>query len=694
MATAEEENKKILKNTQELELATSKLPAAFKGVIDDLKSINHSVAKSASDIAKTSGDSFSSMLAARKSLKIQQQFKNDPEFIKVNTEVRESLARQTELEEERQDKLDIASKRENALGKLDAELAVMIEKSQHLQGAALNNQMKLIVDLEKTRKTTQEQILASVDKRLEHEKETSEKVNKAADEINQKKIKMMEDANESDSFSKFAKGVQTMTGGLIDIATPLDAALKQYTAFKDVFGMVGKGFKSISKWSEGYAEDGKTLSSERRESHDENLEAEEENTKTKKSIGQRLAMLLTGITGALLMIAVGILLPLLAIGAVIMALKMSFESEAFAGAAKGIEKALTKAGSVVRAGLNQVSKGWDKLSKGVKAAPTLFKKLFGKVDDVKPPVKPIPKPALRHPAGAVDPVTGKKIGGQFKKVIEKGAMEGTDDVIKAVSKTSGWWSKLKGGLSKVVKKLPIIGAAAEGALDLDEQVAKFAALKEAKEKGELKVKDAETGEMREMTDEEFGDLETAHEANIAGSGGQALGGWAGAAAGASAGAAGGAWLGGILGSVVPGLGTALGVAVGGFLGGVGGAIVGGITGSKIGDTVATTIAEQALGGEASSQQMIDQAVASNQLETDSYLDAAKDKYADWKGEENTDADKITEARNKLADETSNNNLITNVLTSNNSNSQGGAKVYLQNAGPTTDNDSTMGYAAS
>jgi hypothetical protein len=649
-----DQNKEILKNTKELTKVSAKLPSAFKGVINNLKDINVDVAKAAADIANNSSDTFASALAARKSLKVQEKFKNDSEFIKVNQAVKDSLKIRETLEQERTDRLETALKSTNKLGELDKKIADKIEVSAKLQGAALNNQMKSIEELQKKRKKTEEQILSSVDKRIEIEEKESEKYQLAAKEINDEKLKQMKEANNSDGFDKFTAGIKTMTGGLVDIAAPLDAITKQWSAAKDVVGFLATPIKKLG----GFMNKSLEMDEERLEGQQDGIDQQEDNTGTLEKISKRLGFLLLGITTSLLLISAGILLPIIAIGAAIGLILAAFEAGAFTGAATAVKKAIEGAGKVIQSGADMVAKGW-------KGLQNRFSKLF----PPKPKMDKVPKGVKLKADGTPD----KRFKGQGQ------GLKAGDDVVKEVAKSGGMWSGLKKGLGAIVKKLPIIGAVVEGAVDVDEQMSKFEALKKQREAGTLKIKGAD-GEMRDMSDDEFEKLETAHEANLVGSTGKATGAFAGALAGGAAGAKAGAFIGSFFG---PGIGT----AIGGFLGGVGGAIVGGILGGQAGDDMATDLGEAVVGGE-NSQAVIDQALMDNSIEVETNLSKG------WKAVKETvsGGDDLANATEDARErkELNMNNINTSSVADNSSIVTGGQTVIGHQV--TTDQDHTLQYA--
>jgi len=235
------------------------------------------------------------------------------------------------------------------------------------------------------------------------------------------------------------------------------------------------------------------------------------------------------------------LMPIIALGGAFLYLKDKIDGWAeapFAGLAKAGEIVVKKIGSIfssLKAGLAK-----------------MFPKIFApKVDP-----KPKPKPNVKGGAG--------------------GAASTADDAVKggakAMAKTVG-----KG----VLKRIPLIGAGVEGAIDAKQNEDKFARIKEAYENQTPIIEDETTGELRPLTKEEFEAAEQSMTANRAGSAGRTGGAWAGAATGAAAGAA--------IGSVIPFVGTAIGGIIGGVLGG--------FWGARKGDEIATNLANNTEGVE-------------------------------------------------------------------------------------------------
>ena len=219
-----------------------------------------------------------------------------------------------------------------------------------------------------------------------------------------------------------------------------------------------------------------------------------------------------------------------------------FADTPLAGIFAGLKTGLTKAGEQARSMFSGLKNFLGKM----------FPKMF-------------PKTAPKPPK--VDP----------KKTVTKVLKEGADDVGKEAAKTSG--KEMAKTLGKqVVKKIPVIGAVAETAMDATSNEKKFNKIKTAYE-NQVPIMPDGNGGLRPMTAEEFAAAEASMTANRAGSGGRGAGAFAGAATGAATGAA--------IGSVIPVVGTAIGGIIGGVLGG--------FFGGRAGDKVATQLANNAEG---------------------------------------------------------------------------------------------------
>ena len=275
-------------------------------------------------------------------------------------------------------------------------------------------------------------------------------------------------------------------------------------------------------------------------------------------------------------------LALLAIVGSITAAVVLFKDEAITGVIKATQLIATRVTDIF---------------KGLRASlAKLFPKLMAP-KTVKPPVKPNVKPTV---AGAADDVA------------KGGAKE--------LAKKAG---------TQILKKIPIAGAIAEGAIDANSNAKKLELITAAYE-NKTPVIDDGNGGLRPLTKEEFEGAIKANKANAAGS------------VGRGAGALGGAALGASIGSIIPGVGTLVGGVVGG--------LIGGIWGGRKGDEVATNIAGDMLGVE-DPQGMID-ALTSN-IETN----LSGDQLANLKGD--IDDSKIAGGGDTVVNNVANNTNVSN-----------------------------------
>ena len=605
------------KASEEVTEATKNLSKGMRHTITKMGFADKGLQVTVANLLENGKTSFSSALAARKVLKLQEDNKSDLKMQQqaelkaiANANIAESLNVQEQLIQEQASAV-VSARETNAelKGLIDntntiregeaillasgtdaVEARLITEKALGENLRAISEKEQSIRDLSNNKLEAQTKIIEKHNKSLEI---ATDGENIRREELD----KQLQDAGADGAFDKFSGSVKTLTGGLIDIATPLDALTKNWNALKDLgsslqsFGSsVSKGFTKFTNGAEEQSEANASLI----ESQDETTGAMVKNSVIQASIGKRLAATLMGLTTGLVMMMAGIILPIIAIAAALLIIKAALDKDMFAGAGEAIKRSLNSVGKVVQSASKTVKSGFARLKDA-------FPKAVKTPKVPKTPVGDLAKKAgqARHPAGAVDPVTGNKIGGQFMKEGD----EALKVVGKVAEKSTGFFGGLKAVSKGLIKKLPLIGAVAETGLDGFDQFEKMDDLKAARADGTLMKKDEKTGEDRAYTDEEFEELQTAYTANLAGSAGKGVGSFGGALAGGIAGAKAGAFVGSFFG---PGIGT----AIGGFLGGVVGAVAGGFLGGEAGDSLTTSVAETALGGSGNSQEILDQAAAS------------------------------------------------------------------------------------
>ena len=596
------------KATEEVTEATKNLSKGMRHTITKMGFADKGLQVTVANLLENGKTSFSSALAARKVLKLQEDNKSDLKMQQqselkaiANANIAESLNVQEQLIQEQASAV-VSARETNAelKGLIDntntiregeaillasgtdtVEARLITEKALQKNLRAISEKEQSIRDLSNDKLDAQIKIIEKHNKSLEI---ATDGENIRREELD----KQLQDAGADGAFEKFSGSVKTLTGGLIDIATPLDALTKNWNALKDLGSSIQSFGSSMSKGLNTYlggAEEQSEANAALVQSQDETTGAMVKNSVIQTSIGKRLAATLIGLTTGLVTMISGIILPIIAIAAALLIIKTALDKLSFAGAGEAIKRSLNSVGKVVETSAEAVKSGFARLKDAFRPS-TWFK-------STKVPKTPI----LRHPAGAVDKL-GNKIGGQFMKEGD----EALKVVGKVAEKSTGFFGGLKSVSKGLIKKLPLIGAVAETGLDGFDQFEKMDDLKAARADGTLMKKDEKTGEDRAYTDEEFEELQTAYTANLAGSAGKGLFSFGGAAAGGIAGAKAGAFMGAFLGPI--------GAAIGGFLGGVGGAVYGASLGGEAGDSLATSVAETALGGSGNSQEILDQAAAS------------------------------------------------------------------------------------
>jgi len=265
---------------KEIKDVNAKLKPGFQKIISDLEEVSPQVAKITADFRESSKDSFTGALATRK-LKnltglVDKYMKEgesalDPKELKqlqsnfsqeidgvmetfdfegmrnAQLEFNATQDALMELEDKKQARLEVALKRNNVLGQLDKQIDDARAKSFGLQGAALNENTKLIEDLQSKRKEKQEEITAAFDREIALEKKSLEEKKEALSESTEAYQKGLEQATKSEGLEKFSSGIEELTG--IDILGFADTVTKKVNAIGDVLGSIGDtlggGFKGM-----------------------------------------------------------------------------------------------------------------------------------------------------------------------------------------------------------------------------------------------------------------------------------------------------------------------------------------------------------------------------------------------------------------------------------------------------------------
>jgi outer membrane lipoprotein SlyB/DNA-binding ferritin-like protein len=639
----EKRNQEVQKKIESVNETASQLRPTFQKVIEEIKNVNVEVAETAANLRKSSKDTFSGALASRKLLKVQRELANDPELKKVSEDLKTVYEEQRRaLEVARKKDAELISAQEDRL-KLEAQLRKLSVDGARDEKGKFMSQAKILEERTRISKELSDKN-KEVEEREQKIKDTFnndiEKLSKEEERVRSNATAKLEKASKTEGFDNFADGLKELTGGMLDIAKPLDMMVKKWNAVGQLANGVKSGFNAIKEGGNnlvtklmGVGEETEDNQEKTNKVSDKLLKGREKGDKKHLKEQEKVTGKLSGIFGSLKKIAAGfslLLLGFIAVAAIILsipiALGVALSNLSFAGAGEVVKRAVSGIGQALDDATALIKKGFEKIGSALDDAMKFFKNLFPKKVPPAPktPPKPTPKPTPKTP---VDPSKAKPTTPKLDKVdpskakpttptptsaaddVAKTVVKEADEVVEEVAKKStGFFSGVKGFASGLVKKLPVIGAVAESGFDAFQQFDKMEDLTKAYEAGELKKIDEETGEERAYTEEEFAKLQEAFKANLAGSVGKGAGSFGGAAAGAAVGAA--------IGSVVPVVGT--------FIGGLVGAVAGGIMGGKVGDQLATEGAELIQGSEGDSQALIDNAVSSLQIDGDAVAGATTD----------------------------------------------------------------------
>lgn len=482
-----------------------------------------------------------------------------------------------------------------------------------------------------------------------------------------------------DGFSKLGQGLGVL-GPIVSVAKDIFEKVTGvfqivkgfgkliYNSVSGVVGGIKSGIGSIFGSSEEQQVDDSR--EDNKDAIDEHTEAvnnavasledrsEDEKKVNKNTISERMKM-----NKGLNKFNMGILLVIAAILAVIFA----FKNNMFAALGQIGKQVALKVGSIGQGIKTGIEKSVKQISDGAKVVKDKFAKT---ADDVAKGLKarfPKATEAVKNAATKTkDVVKGglekgknffQKVGSGIKNAAG-GAIDKVKSGAKVVAEKAGKAGSVVKGAAKVAfKALPFIGAAAEGALDYNDNRKKFNVIKEAYE-NEIPIVPVDPNNpdagKRPLTKEEFEEQEQIFNASKAGSTGKAVGAGGGAAAGAATGAA--------IGSVVPIVGT--------IAGGIIGAVIGGWFGGKAGDKAATEIAEAGMG-------------VDNVNELDSSLVSAATQYMN--------AEKLESANGEIADmKTEGSGASVNAPTVVDQSSQTINESYTTTN--TNMNDSQLGYS--
>ena len=265
---------------KEIKDVNAKLKPGFQKIIKDLEEVSPQVAKITADFRESSKDTFTGALATKKLknlsglvdkyMKEGEHALNPKELKQLQSNFSQEIngvmetfdfegmrnaqlefnATQDalmELEDKKQERLEVALKRNNVLGQLDKKIDEARAKSFGLQGAALNENTKLIEDLQSQRKEKQGEITAAFDREIELERKSLEEKKEALSDSTEAYQKGLEKATKFEGMEKFSGGIEELTG--IDILGFADTVTKKVNAIGDVLGSIGDtlggGFKGM-----------------------------------------------------------------------------------------------------------------------------------------------------------------------------------------------------------------------------------------------------------------------------------------------------------------------------------------------------------------------------------------------------------------------------------------------------------------
>ena len=265
---------------KEIKDVNAKLKPGFQKIIKDLEEVSPQVAKITADFRESSKDTFTGALATKKLknlsglvdryMKEGEDALNPKELKQLQSNFSQEIngvmetfdfegmrnaqlefnATQDalmELEDKKQERLEVALKRNNVLGQLDKKIDDARAKSFGLQGAALNENTKLIEDLQSQREQKQGEITAAFDREIALERKSLEEKKEALSDSTEAYQKGLEKATKFEGMEKFSGGIEELTG--IDILGFADTVTKKVNAIGDVLGSIGDtlggGFKGM-----------------------------------------------------------------------------------------------------------------------------------------------------------------------------------------------------------------------------------------------------------------------------------------------------------------------------------------------------------------------------------------------------------------------------------------------------------------
>jgi len=204
----------------ELQKLVSNLNKTNKQLIENRKALGTEAQKELAKQISEQKTEFSSFLASRKMKKAEMAF--DKTRLEDAQRIHEANIKMQE----------IAIKNDPTLKKMKLEEDRIREELRRNEQSSNSAKRR-----EKLNKELNENIKKQSSQRNEVEGEFKEVVSQSSDNLEsatKEYTDVLKQAGESESFNKFANGLKTLTGGLVDIAPVFDDVLKYANAFKDV----------------------------------------------------------------------------------------------------------------------------------------------------------------------------------------------------------------------------------------------------------------------------------------------------------------------------------------------------------------------------------------------------------------------------------------------------------------------------
>ena len=300
----EEFNKKVKEQTKEVEKSTSSLRAPFRQLIGQIQETNSEFAKIAAESIGGTQDTMKGLMTQRRKLKITERLETQ-DYAQASKDVKASLKRQAQLEEDKyqQEKSFVDSKKELLeqdkkniatinLNKKKADLDEEYLTANKARRKEITDDLATVdADISErqtfiTKELTSqnEEFIKVNEEKLKDEKEGRHAAAKLVDETNTKLEEQLAEAEKTENYDKFTKGIKTLTGGLVDINAVLDPIAETWGAVRDVSSVIATPFKAMSSSIGGFFKSEKEENEELRE---ENEEREQKDLKKKDKLQEK-----------------------------------------------------------------------------------------------------------------------------------------------------------------------------------------------------------------------------------------------------------------------------------------------------------------------------------------------------------------------------------------------------------------------